>query len=272
MITNRTLIIIKKLFIKLTFILSPVYLFMIGIGLLYSDDLIFLPPAASYQHSDDLFTIHSKSAIEKNESHPIVARYLYNPKAQYTILYSHGNAADIGHLKHLLENFYKNGFSVIVYDYSGYGLSEGIASEQQVYNDVLAVYHHLIEKYQLNPGHIISYGHSLGAAIATELASREPVAGLVLESPFTTAFRVTTVYPLIPFDKFTTIDKIKDIKAPLFIVHSLDDQVISFWHAKELYDQARQPKKSHWFKRGGHAGITHTKSFWPALKSFTASL
>jgi len=116
--------------------LSPVYLFLTGIGLLYSDSLIFLPPAASYQNTADLINIRSQSSLEPDTKNLIVARFLYNPDARYTILYSHGNAIDIGQLKHLQSRFYKNCYSIIVYDYSGYGLSSSEASEQQVYNDV----------------------------------------------------------------------------------------------------------------------------------------
>lgn len=252
--------------------LSPVYLFLIGIGLLYSDSLIFLPPAASYQYTDDLISIQSKNAIEPHKQHSIVARFLYNPNAKYTVLYSHGNATDIGQLKQLQDNFFKNGYSVIFYDYSGYGLSKGETTEQQVYNDIQAVYEYLIKNHNLTAQQIISYGHSLGAAIATDLAYKNPVAALILENPFTSAFRVKTTYPLVPFDKFTNTNKIDKIHAPVFIAHSRDDPIISFWHGEELFEQALEPKKSLWVNRAGHSGITHDHSYWPNLKSFVSSL
>ena len=259
---------IKKLFKELVIILSLVYLCLIAIGLTYSDNLIFLPQTSTYPWSDDLITIRSANISKPGHDNIIVARYLKNPDSYYTILYSHGNAVDIGGLQHLQTNFYRHGYSIILYDYSGYGLSEGQPSEQQVYNDVEAVYAYLVNNEKLKPEQIISYGHSLGTAIATDLAFNKPVAGLVMESPFTTAFRIKTVYSLLPFDKFSSIDKIDKINTPVFIAHSRDDPIVPFWHGKELFDKARQAKKALWLDHDGHANITHNPSFWLELDSF----
>ncbi len=248
--------------------LALAYLFLLAIGITYSEDLIFLPQAPTYSWSDELVSIQSKNSSAPDQVNTIVASYLKNPDANHTILYSHGNAVDLGGLQHLQNDFYRHGYSIITYDYSGYGLSEGDASEQQVYNDVTAVYAYLLEQEKLSPKQIISYGHSLGTAVATELAYKKPVAGLVLESPFTSAFRVKTVYPLLPFDKFSSIDKIDKVNTPVFITHSRDDAIVPFWHGEELFDQARQPKKSLWLDHAGHTNITHKASFWLELDSF----
>lgn len=248
--------------------LALAYLFLLAIGITYSEDLIFLPQAPTYSWSDELVSIQSKNSSAPDQVNTIVASYLKNPDANHTILYSHGNAVDLGGLQHLQNDFYRHGYSIIIYDYSGYGLSGGDASEQQVYNDVTAVYAYLLEQEKLSPGQIISYGHSLGTAVATELAYKKPVAGLVLESPFTSAFRVKTVYPLLPFDKFSSIDKIDKVNTPVFITHSRDDAIVPFWHGEELFDQARQPKKSLWLDHAGHTNITHKALFWLELDSF----
>lgn len=135
---------------------------------------------------------------------------------------------------------------------------------------MIAVYDYLIKQQNLQPEQIISYGHSLGAAIATELAVNRPVAGLVLESPFITAFRVQTVYPLLPFDKFANIDKISRINTAVFILHSRDDPIIPFWHGETLFEKAITPKKALWIEAAGHSGITRHPAFWPALADFLA--
>ena len=266
------LLIKNRFFSKLIFYFMLTYLLLLGYGLVYSDSLIFLPQTPAYSWSSDLVHIKSQNSSKPATENTIVGHYLKHPKAKYTILYSHGNAVDIGGLHHLQQNFFKHGYSIFIYDYSGYGLSEGEASEQQVYNDVQAVYDYLINQQKLAPEQIISYGHSLGAAIATNLAYKNSVAALVLENPFTTAFRVKTVYPLVPFDKFASIDKIDKINSPVFITHSKDDQVIPFWHSEELFENAKQPKKSFWLETAGHSNITHTKSFWPALAEFVDAI
>ncbi len=116
---------IKKLFKELLILLSLLYLCLIAIGITYSDDLIFQPRASTYSWSDDLIRLPSTNSSTAGSKNTIIARYLKNPEANHTILYSHGNAIDIGGLKHLQNNFYRHGYSIIIYDYSGYGLSEG---------------------------------------------------------------------------------------------------------------------------------------------------
>ena len=259
---------IKKLF----FVLFLTYAALVGIGFAFSDQLIFLPQAPSYSLSQQYITINSIDATDKTRTHSIIVKHLENPTSEYTILYSHGNAVDLGGLQHLQSNFYKHGYSIVIYDYSGYGHSKGKATEQQVYNDVQAAYDYLIHQKNIKADHIISYGHSLGSAIATDLASKNQVAALILESPFTTAFRVKTVYPIVPFDKFASIDKIKDVHAPVFISHSKNDKVIPFWHGEELYEAANAPKKFLTFETEGHSDITHSPAFWPALNAFISTL
>lgn len=262
-----------KFFIKKLFsVLFLAYVALVGIGFALSDQLIFLPQAPSYNLSQQYITVNSVNATDNTDTNKIILKHIENPTSKYTILYSHGNAVDLGGLQHLQSNFYKHGYSIILYDYSGYGHSEGNATEQQVYNDVQAVYDYLIHQKNIKADHIISYGHSLGSAIATDLASKNSVAALILESPFTTAFRVKTVYPIVPFDKFASIDKIKNIDAPVFISHSKDDNVIPFWHGKELYDAANSPKKFLTFETEGHGGITHSPAFWPVLEEFISTI
>ena len=270
----------KKVFLQFIILLFTSYLALFAYGALYSDEAIFLPPDASYQWSDDLIKITSAStttmdtpdSTSTGSSHYIVARYLINKNSDYTIVYSHGNASDLGKIKRKQLLLCNMGFSVIAYDYSGYGLSEGRPSEQQVYNDVKAVYDYLLSEKGLNPQQIISYGHSLGTAIATDLALNNPVAGLVLESPFVSAFRVQTTYPLLPFDKFSTIDIIDQINTPLLIVHSRNDTTIPIWHSEMLFDKAEPPKSSLWLDDGGHSSIYRQKQFAPVFKQFVSDL
>ncbi len=262
-----------KKFLKSAFsILSLTYLSLVLIGWLYSDSLIFFPQKDSYAWTADLIKIPVPDSDDKTGSHYIVARYLINPESRYTLIYSHGNATDISQLTYLQSQFYNHGFSVISYDYSGYGLSEGRVSEQQVYDDVQAVYQYLLAEHALKPEDIISYGHSLGSAVATDLAFNNRVAALILESPFVSAFRVSTVIKVLPFDKFSSIDKIASIDAPVLVLHSQDDPIVPFWHGEALYEKARQPKVKRWFEDAGHAGITHDKFFWPVLDSFVTDL
>jgi abhydrolase domain-containing protein 17 len=91
-------------------------------ALFFADSKIFLPPPTSYQPSAELRQFISHGT-------PLTALYLPNPKAQYTILYNHGNAEDLGQIRPVLEDIRRSGFSVYAYDYRGYGTSAGKPSE-----------------------------------------------------------------------------------------------------------------------------------------------
>ncbi|MCS6814450.1 MAG: lysophospholipase, partial [Cyanobacteria bacterium] len=103
------------------------------------------------------------------------------------LLYLHGNTNNIGANVEHAGRFHRLGFSVLLVDYRGYGQSEGsFPSEQQVYADAEAAWHYLVQQRGINPEQIVIYGHSLGGAIAIELATRHPQAsGLIVESSFT---------------------------------------------------------------------------------------
>lgn len=242
------------------------YLLLGAFGWFLGDSMIFLPPASSYSDSSAITYI-------RNGDKQIAAIYLKNETANHTILYSHGNAVDIGRLQGLFNAFYHRGYSVLAYDYSGYGLSSGAASEQQSYADIELAYRFLVEQQGIEPATIIAYGHSVGAAVALDLAAKHELGGLVLEAPFVSAFRVMTRFRLYPFDKFANIDKLPDVDTPVYIMHSRDDRIIPFWHSRELFATASEPKRAYWLETAGHDGISASGGdFWNNLDKFIASL
>nr|WP_310484023.1 alpha/beta fold hydrolase [Chamaesiphon sp. VAR_48_metabat_403] len=193
-----------------------------------SDDLIFLPQPASYQDTKDIL----KLPISNTEN--ISAIYLPNSQSAYTLLYIHGNAEDLGDIRPILDRLQSWGFSVFAYDYRGYGTSNGKPSEANAYQDADIAYTYLTQQLKISPQQIIVYGHSIGGGSATELATKKPIAGLVLESTFTSAFRVIVPFPLLPFDKFSTLDKLPQIHSPILIMHGGADRVIPFQHGQLL--------------------------------------
>lgn len=212
--------------------------------------------------------------IKTADSATISALYLPDEKSKYVILVSHGNAEDLGYIFPFLTALNQHGYAVFAYDYDGYGTSTGSPSEKNTYADVDAAYHYLITDLGFSPDHIIAYGHSLGAAVALDLASRKPVAGLILAAPFVSAFRVVTVLPILPFDKFNNLKKIDYIHCPVLIIHGKKDQVIPFWHGQKLYEKALQPKYFLWIDKAGHNNILETAGprYWETLTEFIHTL
>jgi fermentation-respiration switch protein FrsA (DUF1100 family) len=222
------------------------YLLLILVGRLVSDQLMFQPQRPGYQDSSEIIKLVSTNGAK------ISAKYLPNPAADYIILFSHGNAEDIGDDGTMLEGIRALGFSVFAYDYQGYGTSTGKPSERHVYDDAQAAYDYVVNSLHVSPARIIIFGRSLGGGPATELASRHPVAGLVLESAFTSAFRVMTRVSILPFDKFNNLKKIKMVRCPVLVIHGARDSVINPLLGKQLYAAANDPKQFLWVEKAGH--------------------
>lgn len=234
----------------------------------YSEGLIFVPQASSYEWNPELLTLKIPQDVK------IKALYLPNPKAQYTILYSHGNAEDLGDIRTTLELLRQMGFAVFSYDYPGYGMSTGKPSEQGAYQAVDTAYNYLTQQLNIPPHQIIAYGRSLGGGPSVDLASRQPVAGLVLESTFVSTFRVKIDVPLYPFDKFPNLSKIPLIKVPVLVIHGTVDQVIPFNHGQRLFAAIKTPKLSFWVEGADHNDVSEIAGdrFEQKLKEFVQIL
>jgi abhydrolase domain-containing protein 17 len=240
---------------------------LMSYGYMFSDRTIFQPPSPGYKDSEEIIKLTTSDGAR------ISAVFLPNEIAEYTILFSHGNAEDLGTVGLRLRQLHEVGFSVLGYDYRGYGTSEGRPSESAVYKDIDAAFEYLTTQRKIPPDRIILDGWSLGGAVAADLASRRPVAGLVLESAFVSAFRVVTVVP-VPFDKFNTLSKVKSVTCPILVIHGRDDNVIKFWHGKKLFDAANEPKQSFWIDNAGHGDLSLASGggYEVALRNFVNSL
>jgi fermentation-respiration switch protein FrsA (DUF1100 family) len=224
---------------------------------LFSDHLIFQPPPLSYSDNDlsgarldGVRSVHLASGDQR-----ISAVFLPNSEAKYTLLFSHGNAEDIGNDLPMLGLYREAGFSVFAYDYRGYGTSTGRPSEKGVYEDAIAAYNYLTDQLHVPPERVIAMGRSVGCAPAIYVAAHRKVAGLVAEAPFITAFRVMTHFPLLPWDKFNNLREIRNVHAPVLIFHGRNDQVIPFWHGERVFSNANEPKQFVAVEGAGHNNV-----------------
>ena len=230
----------------------------------FTNSIIFHPPRCSYQSSDSVVII----AVENNEH--IAAFYLPAADDAFVVLHSHGNAEDIGYLRDYIRCFKAEGFGVLAYDYRGYGLSDGTPSEQNSYKDIEAAYHYLVDQQHIDPRRIIVHGRSVGSGPSVWLAEKYPVGGLVLISPFVSAFRTRTHWPILPFDKYNNLSRIKNIHCPLLVMHGRKDRVIRLWHGKKLYEAANDPKMHHWIDDAGHNNFLEIgwDEYWKTIHVF----
>lgn len=116
------------------------------------------------------------------------------------------------------------------------------------------------------------FGRSVGTGPATYLAAKRPAAGLILQSPFVSAFRVLTRVPLLPFDRFPNYKYIRHVHCPVLIMHSRGDTVIAFWHGQKLFNLANEPKQFFWTQNPDHNEMELAKGYLEALQKFSASL
>ena len=235
----------------------------------FSNGLIFPTPTSSYDKEDtDLF-------VRTSSGEQIACIYLRQSEANgTTILFSHGNGEDIGHARDYLEELHGQGFSVFAYDYPGYGQSSGKPTEKGCHEAALAAYEHLLEKEKVAPERIILHGRSLGTAPSCKLAAEKEVGGLILESPFVTAFRVMTHVTLLPWDKFRNIDNAKKVSCHSLVIHGDMDEVVPFWHGKKIFEVLPEPKTFLPLQKIGHNNVASAggENYWQAIKEFRQSI
>lgn len=167
--------------------------------------------------------------------------------ARYTILFCHGNAGNISHRIDKLKFFKQLGCNVFIFDYRGYGKSEGKPFENGLYIDVKSAYDYLLSR-KINAAQIIGYGESLGGAVITDLAYKNKICALIVDSTFPRGKDMAKyIYPFIPYWVFSTrldsASKIKSINIPKLIIHSLNDEIVPYALAQKLYRICAPPKE-----------------------------
>ncbi|KAK3212297.1 hypothetical protein Dsin_017003 [Dipteronia sinensis] len=213
--------------------------------------------------------------LDTKRGNQVVAVYIKNPAARLTVLYSHGNAADLGQMYEL---FYELSFHLRVnlmgYDYSGYGQSTGKPSEQNTYCDIEAVYKCLEEKYGVKEEDVILYGQSVGSGPTLDLATRLPrLRAVILHSPIMSGLRV--MYPVKRtywFDIYKNIDKIPFVNCPILIIHGTSDDVVDWSHGKQLWELCKEKYEPLWIKGGNHCDLELYPQYIKHVKKFISAI
>ena len=220
----------------------------------------FLPPnPPSYSHDEVSFLTRKDGGVI-----PFV--FILDENASYTILYTHGNAEDLGQMlplaRLLREQLHVN---VFVYDYGGYGLNGviGECSESATYRDIRAVWEYLTDDLKIPSHRIILYGRSLGTGPTVHLASSlsndyTHVGGVVLQSPISSAVAVVSnILCYLPLTNiFVNSSKIGKVKSPIFILHGTLDNVVPYDHGTLLRDCCKAKHVTFWSVVGaGHNNI-----------------
>lgn len=250
--------------------LSLLYAVLLFVGLFLSDSMMFPLPSNDYSIPGTMrLPLQTGGAGEYVE-----ALHLKNPQARHTLLYSHGNGEDLETVLPLLNEYVRRGFSVLAYEYPGYGRSPGKSNEKTVTASIDAAYSYLIAQGRAAPADIVVYGRSMGSGPSVDLAVRKPVAGLILEGGYVSAFRVITRLPLLPWDKFANTRKLPRVRCPVFVVQAANDEVVGYWHGPRLFAAANEPKSCWRVEGAGHNDLIAVagEAYWRKLDAFAANL
>ena len=184
--------------------------------------------------------------------------YVPYPDAATTLLIFHGNAGNIGHRLSWIDMLHRLRINVCLIDYRGYGRSEGRPFEQGLYRDATAAYRWWQHEHGSSKQRLVLLGESLGGAVAVDLAARVPVAGLILQSTFTSArdmakslFPLGLLQPLMGVH-FDSASKIRAVLCPKLILHGNRDEIVPFRIGQKLFELAPDPKTFFEVPGAGH--------------------
>jgi fermentation-respiration switch protein FrsA (DUF1100 family) len=230
--------------------MAMLYIFQRRI-LFLPDKNIESPQAYNLQGYEDIMAVAS-------DGESIQLWYKKASPGYPTILYFHGNAANLANRAASFAAFSDKGFGVLALSYRGYGRSTGSPTERGIYRDARAALAYLIYELNVPIQQILFYGESLGSGVAVHLATEQAPAAIVLEAPYTSvANRAAEIYFYIPVhllikDHFNSYKKIEKVKCPLLILHGAKDATIPIAHGKALLEAANDPKKGIFFEHVGH--------------------
>ena len=170
-----------------------------------------------------------------------------NPK--FTLLFCHGNGGNMAHRLDSINLFHDLGLNCFIFDYRGYGDSQGKPGEEGTYTDAMAAYKWLTDEKKIPTEDIIIFGRSLGGSIAAQLATKVEPGALIVESAFTSFVDMgKEYYPYMPVRWFArfgyrTIDYIKEVHCPVMLIYSGNDEIVPFKFGLQLYEAANEPKE-----------------------------
>jgi len=182
--------------------------------------------------------------------------FFKNPVAKYTIIFYHGYKGNVSHHIGKVAVLYFLGFNVLEFDYRGYGKSAGRPSEKGFYQDAEAAYDYVVRDRKTAPLDVILFGESFGGTLAIHTASCREVKALITEGAFTSITDMAKLFyshlPLWLMSlRFDGLSKIKDVKAPKLVMHSVNDKRVPYFMSKKLFDEAAPPK-THVELNGSH--------------------
>ncbi|PLX63463.1 alpha/beta hydrolase [Sedimenticola selenatireducens] len=232
-------------------IAAGIYAVLLLIVYLNQSSLLYLPGMPSRELTAsprDIGLIHEDVRLLTDDGVDLHGWYIPTERARGTLLFFHGNAGIISHRLESLQIFHQLGLNVLIFDYRGYGQSQGQPGERGTQLDALAAWHHLVDIRGESPDRIVLFGRSLGGALAAWLAARVQPGALILESAFISVPELAAeLYWWLPARllsrlQYNTRNYLAEVHCPVQVIHSREDEIIPYRHGQSLYEAAHPPR------------------------------
>ena len=186
------------------------------------------------------------------------AWFIPAPNADATLLWFHGNAGNLSHRLDNIQRLKRLNLNIFIFDYRGYGRSEGDPDEKGIYKDSRAAYKQVLAIDGVSVDSLFLFGRSLGGICAVETAMNHPARGLILESVFTNSADMSrTIFPLIPLgwavrSKLDAVGKVPHLKLAKLFLHGTRDDIVPYDLGRKLFEKAGNPKAFYAIEGAGH--------------------
>ncbi len=256
--------------------LAGIFALIVIVGRLLHRYFIYIPDRTRVAPKDVGLAGVEEVVFKATDGTKLIAWYLPARGPKPTLLYFTGNSGNVANRAGKIRTIAADGYGVFMLNYRRYGGSGGRPTEARIAADAVSAYDYL-RGLGVTPHDIIAYGESLGTAVATRLSLQRHIEALVLEAPFTSIVDVGRLmwkgFPLglIMADQYRTIDRIGQVKVPLFIVHGARDAIIPLGQARHVFHAANEPKSLTVVPQAGHNDL-FDRGAWEKVRGFLVSL
>ena len=276
--TRKTLVIIWKITKSGLLIYVGVYTAISCLFFALQSHVLYQPSSYVDRTPQDIGLAYHEISFNASDGVQLSGWYIPNNSSKGTILFCHGNAGNIAHRLEYLRILHRQGFSVFIFDYRGYGNSQGRTTEKGTYLDVEAALDYLVQNTNVSESEVILYGRSLGGAAAINVAQEHSPKMLIIDSSFISYPKISSdvlssfflpipVKMLARFE-YNSIELIQKITCPVLVIHSRNDEVIPYSHSKELFNNANEPKEFLTISGTHNDGFLSSENYETGLNNF----
>jgi fermentation-respiration switch protein FrsA (DUF1100 family) len=229
-------------------VLAGAYVLLVAFFSIFQSRLIYFPHREIDITPDEIGLSYKDVYFETADRVKLSGWFIPVENSRGVILLCHGNAGNISHRLDSIQKFHRLRLSTFIFDYRGYGKSDGKPTEQGTYLDAEAAWSYLVMEEKVSPNDIIVLGRSIGGAVAGWLAQNHTVKAIILESTFTSIRDLgAELYPYLPVRLLSRFDYnaaqyISKVNCPVLIIHSRDDEIVPFTHGQQLFEAAVEHK------------------------------